>query len=115
MQVMYFKSSLRYNKDKQQSDAYYRLVESYRNAAGRVCHRTILNIGFAAIPISYRKVVIFIITFINQFTTHSTFTFSSFKHLPFLLFVEEPLGIKTDWVVAKNRIYQRLLLMRFPR
>jgi transposase len=43
---MYFKFSLRYNKDKQQSDAYYRLVESYRNAAGRVCHRTILNIGF---------------------------------------------------------------------
>jgi transposase len=43
---MYFKFSLRYNKDKQRSDAYYRLVESYRNAAGRVCHRTILNIGF---------------------------------------------------------------------
>jgi len=43
---MYFKFSLRYNKDKQQWDAYYRLVESYRNAEGRVCHRTILNIGF---------------------------------------------------------------------
>lgn len=43
---MYFKFSLRYNKDKQQSDAYYRLVESYRNADGMVCHRTILNIGF---------------------------------------------------------------------
>ena len=43
---MYFKFSLRYNKDKHQSDAYYRLVESYRNAEGRVCHRTILNIGF---------------------------------------------------------------------
>jgi transposase len=43
---MYFKFSLRYNKDKKQSDAYYRLVESYRNAAGMVCHRTILNIGF---------------------------------------------------------------------
>lgn len=43
---MYFKFSLRYNKDKQQSDAYYRLVESYRNAEGRVCHRTILNLGF---------------------------------------------------------------------
>jgi len=43
---MYFKFSLRYNKAKQQSDAYYRLVESYRNAEGRVCHRTILNIGF---------------------------------------------------------------------
>lgn len=43
---MYFKFSLRYNKEKRRSDAYYRLVESYRNAAGRVCHRTIVNIGF---------------------------------------------------------------------
>jgi transposase len=46
LQLMYFKFSLRYNKDKRQSDAYYRLVESYRNAAGRVCHRTIVNVGF---------------------------------------------------------------------
>lgn len=46
LQVMYFKFSLRYNQDKGKSDAYYRLVESYRNAEGRVCHRTILNIGF---------------------------------------------------------------------
>ena len=46
LQLMYFKFSLRYNKDKQKSDAYYRLVESFRNAEGRVCHRTILNIGF---------------------------------------------------------------------
>jgi hypothetical protein len=29
-----------------QSEAYYRLVESYRDAEGRVCHRTILNVGF---------------------------------------------------------------------
>ena len=44
--VMYFKFSLRHNPHKKQSDAYYRLVESYRNGEGRVCHRTILNIGF---------------------------------------------------------------------
>ena len=43
---MYFKFSLRYNKIKQHLDAYYRLVESYRNTEGRVCHHTILNIGF---------------------------------------------------------------------
>jgi transposase len=43
---MYFKTTLRYNKIKMQSEAYYRLVESYRNAEGRVCHRTILNVGF---------------------------------------------------------------------
>jgi transposase len=29
-----------------QSEAYYRLVESYRDAESRVCHRTILNVGF---------------------------------------------------------------------
>jgi transposase len=45
---VYFKFSLRYNKDKEQLDAYYRLVESYRNQSGRVCHRTILNIGFVS-------------------------------------------------------------------
>ncbi|MEG1543154.1 MAG: hypothetical protein RR382_01335 [Tannerellaceae bacterium] len=27
-------------------DVYYRLVESYRNLDDRVCHRTILNVGF---------------------------------------------------------------------
>ena len=27
-------------------DTYYRLVESYRNEDGRVCHRTMLNVGF---------------------------------------------------------------------
>lgn len=41
---MYFKFSLRRNNG--QFDAYYRLVESYRNETGRVCHRTILNLGF---------------------------------------------------------------------
>lgn len=41
---MYFKFSLRNNNG--QLDAYYRLVESYRNETGRVCHRTILNLGF---------------------------------------------------------------------
>lgn len=43
---MYFKQSGRTNPRTKQYDSYYRLVESYRNAEGRVCHRTILNIGF---------------------------------------------------------------------
>jgi len=43
---MYFKSFLRKHPDHSQLMAYYRLVESYRNADQRVCHRTILNIGF---------------------------------------------------------------------
>lgn len=43
---MYFKQSGRINPRTKQYDSYYRLVESYRNSEGRVCHRTILNIGF---------------------------------------------------------------------
>lgn len=43
---MYFKASGRVNPANQKNDSYYRLVESYRNAEDRVCHRTILNIGF---------------------------------------------------------------------
>lgn len=43
---MYFKASNRINPDSKRLDGYYRLVESYRNNTGRVCHRTILNIGF---------------------------------------------------------------------
>jgi len=43
---MYFKSSGRHNPHTGKSDWYYRLVESYRNSDGRVCHRTMLNLGF---------------------------------------------------------------------
>ena len=43
---MYFKFSGRVNPGTKKYDKYYRLVESYRNATGRVCHRTVLNVGF---------------------------------------------------------------------
>lgn len=43
---MYFKFSLRKNPDSGRLSGFYRLVESYRNAENRVCHRTILNVGF---------------------------------------------------------------------
>ncbi len=43
---MYFKSSIRKNPATGNYDGYFRLVESYRNAYGRVCHRTLLNVGF---------------------------------------------------------------------
>jgi hypothetical protein len=43
---MYFKSSIRQNPATGEIDSYYRLVESYRNEADRVCHRTLLNAGF---------------------------------------------------------------------
>ena len=44
--AMYFRSSIRPNPATGQIDSYYRLVESYRDETGRVCHRTLLNVGF---------------------------------------------------------------------
>lgn len=46
MRIMYLKASFRHNPNLQDIAAYYRLVESYRNETDRVCHRTLLNIGF---------------------------------------------------------------------
>jgi hypothetical protein len=43
---MYFKVFLRYNPASAKQEHYYRLVESYRNLEDRVCHRTLLNVGF---------------------------------------------------------------------
>jgi len=43
---MYFKVSGRHNPHTNKPGWYYRLVESYRNADDRVCHRTMLNVGF---------------------------------------------------------------------
>jgi transposase len=43
---VYFKSSIRLNPVTGKIDSYYRLIESYRNIDDRVCHRTLLNVGF---------------------------------------------------------------------
>ena len=43
---MYFKVSYRKNPETGNSCGYYRLVESYRNEYDRICHRTILHVGF---------------------------------------------------------------------
>jgi hypothetical protein len=43
---MYFRSTIRHNPATGQIGSYYRLVESYRNETDRVCHRTLLNVGF---------------------------------------------------------------------
>jgi hypothetical protein len=43
---MYFKSTLRKHPELGQFCPYYRLVESYRNLENRICHRTLLNVGF---------------------------------------------------------------------
>lgn len=43
---MYFKCSIRPHPQTGNITGYYRLVESYRNADDRICHRTILNVGY---------------------------------------------------------------------
>ena len=43
---MYLKVSFRHNPSLNGIAAYYRIVESYRNEQDRVCHKTLLNIGF---------------------------------------------------------------------
>lgn len=52
---MYFKISYRHNPAKNKSDSYYRLVESYRNETNRVCHRTLLNVGFLDVDIDIEQ------------------------------------------------------------
>lgn len=44
--AMYLKVSFRQNIELKNIAPYYRLVESYRNEDDRVCHKTLLNIGF---------------------------------------------------------------------
>jgi len=44
--TVYFKCSIRRHPQSGNITGYYRLVESYRNADDRICHRTILNVGF---------------------------------------------------------------------
>lgn len=48
---MYFRSVIRNNPETGQIAGYYRLVESYRNDSNRICHRTLLTIGFINFPV----------------------------------------------------------------
>jgi hypothetical protein len=43
---MYFRSVIRNNPATQNYEGYYRLVESYRNIYGNICHRTLHTVGF---------------------------------------------------------------------
>lgn len=43
---MYFKATFRNHPELGTLCPYYRLVESYRNIEDRICHKTILNVGF---------------------------------------------------------------------
>jgi hypothetical protein len=53
---MFLKVSFRHNMDIKNIAPYYRLVESYRNEDDRVCHKTLLNIGFWTDATSSQKV-----------------------------------------------------------
>ncbi len=53
---MYFRSVIRKNPNTGTSSGYWRLVESYRNEFGRVCHQTLHNVGF--IDFSAEKLVV---------------------------------------------------------
>lgn len=44
--LVYFKFTIRKHPQTEKLSGYYRLVESYRNTDNRVCHSTILNVGF---------------------------------------------------------------------
>src|SRR5580765_6329501 len=52
---MYFKVFLRHNPATGKQEHYYRLVESYRNLEDRVCHRTLLNVGFISEQLTAEK------------------------------------------------------------
>ncbi|MDR2147950.1 MAG: hypothetical protein LBE91_15970 [Tannerella sp.] len=52
---MYFKFSLRHNPSTSKTEGYCRLVESYRNASGRVCHKTLPNVGFIDKPVDIEQ------------------------------------------------------------
>lgn len=49
--AMYFRRVVRKNPETGKPAGYYRLVESYRNENDRVCHRTLLTVGFIDFPV----------------------------------------------------------------
>ncbi len=54
---MYFRSVIRKNPINQEYEGYYRLVTSYRNEADRVCHQTLLTIGFIDFSIEKLNII----------------------------------------------------------
>ena len=81
---MYFKFSGRLNPVSGRNEPYLRLVESFRNSEGKVCHRTILNIGFAEEEVSINQ--------LNQISRQLT---ARYKH-KLSLFVHED-ELVTRW------------------
>lgn len=95
---MYFKTRGRINPATQQYDSYYRLVESYRNAESRVCHRTILSVGFLNAELT-----------IDQVNLISRTLTDKYQHKVFLFLMNDPLvahSVEDLWkrIVADNRL-----------
>lgn len=95
---MYFKTRGRINPATQQYDSYYRLVESYRNAESRVCHRTILSVGFLDAELT-----------IDQVNLISRTLTDKYQHKVFLFLMNDPLvvhSVEDLWkrIVADNRL-----------
>ena len=81
---MYLKVSFRHHPSLNGIAAYYRLVESYRNEADRVCHKTLLNIGFWSEASPSQKVRV--VTCLNE------------RYKDELALFEEPDGQVLAWV-----------------
>lgn len=95
---MYFKTKGRINPATQQYDSYYRLVESYRNAESRVCHRTILSVSFLNAELT-----------IDQVNLISRTLTDKYQHKVFLFLMNDPLvahSVEDLWkrIVADNRL-----------
>ena len=54
---MYFRQVVRTNPATGEIGSYYRLVESYRNENNRVCHRTLLTVGFINYPVEKLNII----------------------------------------------------------
>ena len=99
---MYLKASFRHNPDFRDIAAYYRLVESYRNEFDRVCHKTLLNIGFW--PEATREQKDKVVDYLNE----------RYKN-ELALFEETDLQV-VDWInrfwnemIAKKTIYRKTM------
>lgn len=89
---VYFKCSIRRHPQSGSITGYYRLVESYRNADDRICHRTILNVGFMEDTIVEQR---------NKIQKHLT---ERYEH-------KQVLFEETDPVVKKyvDELWQRII------
>jgi len=93
---MYFKFHYRKNKSAPEVEPYFRLVESYRNFEDRICHRTMLNVGY--LPNLERKQLWDIQTRLTNLSNGKTNIFDSADSVVnqyVSQFYKQMLGLKT--------------------